>query len=529
MSARHTRTSVESEDRNLVLAFQAGQRTAYDEIYRRYQPMAVRICKRYLPNPADAEEAAQETMLRVLRSLQEFNGRYAVRAWVARIATNVCLDALRATGRRNGEALNGDIVDLTDGNGHNGGPDGDPAELVERLAHKQEVEHHLARLPERHRIALVLREVEGLSHHEIASVLSTTPPRVKALLHRARQGFKKEWNGKAGSLILAPLTAFSDAFRKLWGKAAERAAEVGGSAPVVAAQSAPSVASAAAERIPTAVAAVLVAGAVGLAGATRSQDRPAAPDPEQAAVVAEPAPAPTERRAAHPPKEDQKQARTSNAKPAKQGREPAAAPDTLALAAGTIDPASGTASGSTVQEAPDKARPAPAQPAGFSFSFSSDWTGTDDCGCADEPSVAEQSVKAAGSGVHEFSSRIVGGAIRDSAGEPRWRVEVRQAGNEADHHFEFYVWTSAGTHSYTADGGTLKKERTAWGGWAYTFNGSYLWRGGPGEVTPLPARGTYTAVLSFSVQQSRLVDAVFTLSQSEASAGDRTPLVASLI
>jgi len=522
MLARHSRTSVESDDRNLVLAFQAGYRSAYDEIYRRYQPMAQRICRRYLPNPADAEEAAQETMLRVLRSLQEFNGRYAVRAWVARIATNVCLDALRVHGRRNGEDLNGAVPDPVNGNG---GPEGDPGELVERLAHKREVQHHLAQLPERHRIALVLREVEGMSHQEIASVLSTTPARVKALLHRARQGFRREWNGKARSLVLLPLTGLTDTLRKLWGRAAERATELGGSASGAAAQSAPSVVSTAAERIPTAVAAVIVAGAVGLAGSTRSSSP--APSPERqprAAVVEQAADRPDAAARDRGPQREVKK-RTGNSKVRLPGREPAGGAATLALSSGQV----GSGAPGQTQEASASVRPAPAQPSGFSFSFSSDWTGSDECNCTDEPTVAEEAVRSSASAIHEFSTRIVGAAIRDASGQPRWRVEIRQSGTEGEHNLEFFVWTNAGTHSYSAGGGPVKKERTAWGGWAYTFSGSYLWRGGPGEVTPLPARGTYTAVLVFSQEQGRLVDAVFTLSQSETPAGARPPLLASLV
>lgn len=520
MPARHTRTAVESEDRNLVLAFQAGHDSAYDEIYRRYQPMAERICRRYLPNPADAEEAAQETMLRVLKSLQEFNGRYALRAWVARIATNVCLDALRAHGRRNGEDLKEALPDHVNGNG---GHEGDPSELLERLVHKQEVEHHLARLPERHRIALVLREVEGMSHSEIASVLSTTPPRVKALLHRARQGFRREWNGNGRSLILFPLAGLTDAIKKLWGRAAERATELGGSAPGAAVQSATPVVSTAAERTTTAVAAVMIAGAVGLAGATRSSSPDPSPDRRPRAAVVEQAPdrpeaAGKDRRA--PKREVEK--RTGNSKVRLPGREPAGTAATLAVSSGQVAP------GQT-QEASDAVRPAPAQPSGFTFSFSSDWTGSDECNCTDEPTVAEEAVRSSAGAIHEFSSRIVGAAIRDASGQPRWRVEIRQSGTEGEHNLEFFVWTNAGTHSYTAGGGPVKKERTAWGGWSYTFSGSYLWRGGPGEVTPLPARGIYTAVLAFSHEQNRLVDAVFTLSQSEASAGARTPLLATLI
>src|SRR5205085_9122171 len=87
-------------EKQLVLAFKAGQGAAYDEIYRRNRAMVEHICRRLLKNPDDAQEAAQETMVRVLQGLPQFNGRYLLQAWVARIATNVCLDVLRAKSRR---------------------------------------------------------------------------------------------------------------------------------------------------------------------------------------------------------------------------------------------------------------------------------------------------------------------------------------------------------------------------------------------------------------------------------------------
>src|SRR5512139_2968019 len=84
------------DDRMLVLDFQAGHPEAFVEIHNRYGALARRVCTRYLPNQPDADEAFQETMIRVFQGLYRFNGRYALQPWIARIATNVSLDVLRA-------------------------------------------------------------------------------------------------------------------------------------------------------------------------------------------------------------------------------------------------------------------------------------------------------------------------------------------------------------------------------------------------------------------------------------------------
>src|SRR5919202_3842882 len=95
----HEADGAQPSDRELVLAFQAGDEAAYDEIYRRCRPVAESISRRLLKNPEDAKEASQETMLRVLQALPRFNGRYLLQAWAASIAAKVCLDALRARTR----------------------------------------------------------------------------------------------------------------------------------------------------------------------------------------------------------------------------------------------------------------------------------------------------------------------------------------------------------------------------------------------------------------------------------------------
>ncbi|MGH3370421.1 MAG: RNA polymerase sigma factor, partial [Nocardioidaceae bacterium] len=269
------------DDRGLVLAFQSGDRAAYDVIFQRYGPMTERICRRYLLNPHDAEEATQETMLRVLRSLPSFNGRYNLRAWVARIATNLCLDRLRKEGRRsNGEEMN--IVFLEHQH-DDASIKADPGEVLERVVRREEVRAHLATLPEQHRIALVLRDVEGFGHREIAEILGTTPARVKALLHRARKGFRSKWNGGERQLgiILAPLAWLAGWLRRAQGRAQDLVTSAGGgaSSPVTT-----TLATAGSDHMSAALAAVVLAGSVGFAAGSAPASTPPEPAPRETVV-----------------------------------------------------------------------------------------------------------------------------------------------------------------------------------------------------------------------------------------------------
>jgi RNA polymerase sigma-70 factor (ECF subfamily) len=210
----------------LTLAFQRGEDGAYQAIYDIYSPRVYSVCRRMLGNPDDAQEASQETFLRAYQSLIRFNGRYELGAWITRIATNVCLDQLRARARRPAEtalleAFDHDRDGFTDLDG--------PEQCVVRDAESKRVRRVLAELPPLHRAAIVLRDFEGLSYGEVAIALNLGESQVKALLFRARQGFKKSWT--AGAPLLFPVRAIQRVVQKLRGleSSSEHVAQVAGS------------------------------------------------------------------------------------------------------------------------------------------------------------------------------------------------------------------------------------------------------------------------------------------------------------
>jgi RNA polymerase sigma factor (sigma-70 family) len=175
------------DDRLLVLDFQAGNPQAFVEIHHRYGPLARRVCQRFLPNPHDGDEAFQETMIRVYQGLYRFNGRYALQPWVARIAKNVSLDILRGRARR---PKNDDWAPLAE---ELPAPDDEAEQIVERLVQHDMVLAVLSDLPDTHRRALMMRELDGRSHREIAQEMEVSTAQAKALIHRAKMSFRKRW------------------------------------------------------------------------------------------------------------------------------------------------------------------------------------------------------------------------------------------------------------------------------------------------------------------------------------------------
>ena len=201
-SGREGTTPAFESDRDLVLAFQQGQPDAYDEIYRLYAPRIRRVCSRMLKNSQDVDEATQETFLKAYQALGRFNGQYQLGAWLSRIASNVCLDQIRARSRN---AIQVTLSDEHEGAGSERGPE----EIV--VGDNPRIHEAIAEIQPLHAQALKLRALRGLSHREMAGELHMTPAQVKALLHRARSSFRRAWD-KAEGWALAPVTALRGFF-----------------------------------------------------------------------------------------------------------------------------------------------------------------------------------------------------------------------------------------------------------------------------------------------------------------------------
>lgn len=181
-------------DKDLVVAFKGGVPGAYEEMYRRYSDRVNHVCRRMLGSSEDAREAAQETFLKAYLALPRFNGQYRLGAWLARIASNVCVDHIRRRGRTAA------VTPLTAS--HEGaqvelGPEDVVVRDIPALSTLEDLQPLHAR-------ALDLRNLQGFSHKEIADQLHMSPVQVKALLHRARMSFKRAWENASG-WALAPL------------------------------------------------------------------------------------------------------------------------------------------------------------------------------------------------------------------------------------------------------------------------------------------------------------------------------------
>ena len=171
-----------------------------EEVLGRHQRELLGYCYRMLGSPFDAEDAVQETMLRAWRGIERFEGRSAVRSWLYKIATNVCLDALAAGSRRArpmdlgpaGEPIAENLNTLPEVTWIEPirddavAPD-DPAEqAVARETLRLAFIAALQRLPARQRAALILCEALRWKASEVAELLETSTASVNSALQRAR-------------------------------------------------------------------------------------------------------------------------------------------------------------------------------------------------------------------------------------------------------------------------------------------------------------------------------------------------------
>ncbi|MBI1391801.1 MAG: RNA polymerase sigma factor [Alphaproteobacteria bacterium] len=169
-------------DEALVARAGSGDRTAAGELVVRHSDRVMAICYRMLGERAAAEDAAQETFLRLWKSAATWRPTGAkFSTWLYRVASNVCLDRLRVRGREVGEDEAPELAD------------GDPRadERLQATERAATVNEALAALPERQRLAITLRHYEGVSNIEAAEIMGVTVEAVESLLGRANRALKE--------------------------------------------------------------------------------------------------------------------------------------------------------------------------------------------------------------------------------------------------------------------------------------------------------------------------------------------------
>lgn len=181
------------DEDDLLARLRAGEDAAYEALVRAYGGRMLAAARRILGREEDAQEAVQEAFFSAFRAIDRFHGQSRIGTWLHRIAINAALMKLRRIEHRPERA----VEELLPAWGEDGSfarqpePWSEPAddELLRDEA-REVVRSKIAELPDPYRIALTLRDIEGLSNEELAANLGVSVNAAKIRVHRGRQALR---------------------------------------------------------------------------------------------------------------------------------------------------------------------------------------------------------------------------------------------------------------------------------------------------------------------------------------------------
>lgn len=175
------------DEPSLVEACARGRHDAFDVLVNRHRRSVYQLCYRFVGNPEDAADLAQEVFLRAYRSIGRFKGESSLATWLYRIGVNVCLNRLSRKTPRTEPLDERDPVQAS-------APDAAEKLLSDERAAR--VRAAIARLPDKQRATLILRVYQERSHQEIAEILGSSEGAVKANFFHALNNLKKLLGGE---------------------------------------------------------------------------------------------------------------------------------------------------------------------------------------------------------------------------------------------------------------------------------------------------------------------------------------------
>ncbi len=177
------------DDRPLVMRAKAGDLSAYDELIQRHQQRIYGLCYHLTSNHEDANDLAQDAFIKGWKALGSFKGDSSFYTWIYRVAYNSCLNHLKTRRNRTPHLSLNDLDTQVE-------HDPDLVALISNRTPRRDVDlgelqkrlnESLLKLSEEHRTVVVLHDVQGLQHDEIAKIVGCNPGTIRSRLFYARQ------------------------------------------------------------------------------------------------------------------------------------------------------------------------------------------------------------------------------------------------------------------------------------------------------------------------------------------------------
>ena len=176
-------------ERESITRAAKGDANAFEALMGTYEKKIYALCLRMMGNPHDGEDAAQEAMLRIWRTMGQYRFESAFSTWIYRVTASCCMDAIRRRQRQTQPSLE----ELGEAEGFDPADGGEtPHERAERMETRSEIQQAISAVPETMREVFLLRDVHGLSVEETAQALQIAQGTVKSRLARAREKIAAE-------------------------------------------------------------------------------------------------------------------------------------------------------------------------------------------------------------------------------------------------------------------------------------------------------------------------------------------------
>lgn len=188
----------ERSEAHLIERAREGELDAFNLLVERYERSLYNLCLRMMSSPQSAEDATQEAFISAYRSLKSFRGG-SFKSWLFRIGSNACYDEMRRQRSRPSRSLDAPIgedertIEVADS-------DPTPEERAENVELGDVLREAIAGLPHDQRLAIILRDVQGLDYEEIAEATNSNLGTVKSRINRARSRLRKVLSTK-GELL----------------------------------------------------------------------------------------------------------------------------------------------------------------------------------------------------------------------------------------------------------------------------------------------------------------------------------------
>ncbi|WP_066646829.1 RNA polymerase sigma factor [Christensenella timonensis] len=170
------------QEKEWILEAQKGDSDAFCALIGKYENKIYNIAYKFMQNSFDAQDAAQDAIIKMYGSIRKFSFQSAFSTWMYRVVANTCLDLIR---RRKPSVPMEEYTDAAVSR------DGNPDEQAENNELGRSIRAAVQELSEKYRTVLILKDMEGLKYEEVAEILSITPGTVKSRLFRAREKLRR--------------------------------------------------------------------------------------------------------------------------------------------------------------------------------------------------------------------------------------------------------------------------------------------------------------------------------------------------